>query len=454
MTTPRPAAIARLLPILALGAGVAVLAGCQKELILQGERFSVREPIEASLPVAGQPLPKPQAEAANLSRPISLPAVTNADWPQRGGNSRHTSPHGALQTSPQLLWQVAIGQGDSRKNRVSAAPVAAAGRVFTLDAASHVQATSYGGAVLWTADLAGRVDGGDALSGGGLAVDGGTLFVTTTFGDLVALEAASGRILWKQNLGSPASGAPTPAGAVVYVVGRDGSAWAVDTKDGRVRWTLNGVPGRLGSLSSAAPAVGDQTVIFPYAGGGLSAALRNSGVRVWDSPLNGARLGHAYTIDQDVTGDPVLSGNAVYAGTAAGKTVAVDAASGNRLWTAGEGALGAPLVVGGSVFVISDENRLVRLDAANGAAIWAVDLPYFAATKVKKRQAIVPQYGPVLAGGRLVVASADGVLRFFNPVDGGALGSVALPGGAASSPALAGGLLFVVSRTGQLLAFR
>ena len=37
-------------------------------------------------------------------------------------------------------------------------------------------------------------------------------------------------------------------------------------------------------------------------------------------------------------------------------------------------------------------------------------------------EAIYAHYGPVLAGGRLVVASSDGVLRFFSPTDGALVG--------------------------------
>ena len=66
----------------------------------------------------------------------------------------------------------------------------------------------------------------------------------------------------------------------------------------------------------------------------------------------------------------------------------------------------------------------------------------------------MPYYGPVLAGGRLWVASADGWLRAFSPVDGSLLASIELPGGAAAAPAVAGGVLYVTTREGQLLAFQ
>jgi hypothetical protein len=35
-------------------------------------------------------------------------------------------------------------------------------------------------------------------------------------------------------------------------------------------------------------------------------------------------------------------------------------------------------------------------------------MPYFTAEKVKKRKGIYAHYGPVLAGGRVMVVSSDG----------------------------------------------
>ena len=61
---------------------------------------------------------------------------------------------------------------------------------------------------------------------------------------------------------------------------------------------------------------------------------------------------------------------------------------------------------------------------------------------------------PILAGGRLWVASGDGLLRAFSPVNGALLAEVPLPGGAAAPPAVAGGVMYVVSGDGKLLAFQ
>jgi outer membrane protein assembly factor BamB len=103
---------------------------------------------------------------------------------------------------------------------------------------------------------------------------------------------------------------------------------------------------------------------------------------------------------------------------------------------------------------VSDEARLVRLDAATGETVWARDLPYFVKDKVKKQNEIWVHYGPVLAGGKLFVASSDGLLRIFDPTSGNLIGQTEIPGGASTDPVVAGGTLYVVSRDGVLHAYR
>ena len=434
------------------------LAACNKEVVLEGTRFPIRAPLADSIPVEGQPAPVPPADAVpNQTLPIALPAaITNADWPQRGGSVRHFGPHGAMSAAPQLVWNVSIGAGNSKKNRISAAPVVAGGVVFVMDALSGVTAVSTQGAKLWHADLTAPFDNGGGVSGGGLGVEGSRLFATTGYGETIALNVADGTVMWRQRLGSMPAGAPAVAGNAVYVTGADGTAWALNAATGRILWQTTGAsnvePFRFEGGASAAVEGG--MVVFPFSSGILLAVDAATGTEIWSAAVSGKRLGRSYATSGDVTGDPVLSGGVVYAGTGAGQTGAFAQTTGETLWTAGEGAMNPPLVVGGSVFVANDEGRLVRLNARDGQPIWAVDLPYFTKTKPKKRMEITASFGPVLAGGHLVVGSSDGQLRLFNPTDGSLAGQVSLPGGAATPPALAQGMLFIVNTKGQLLAFR
>lgn len=436
---------------------VVVLAACEREVILEGERFAVRAPLEDSIPVAGEPAPQATSlRPENRSVPIALPAAqANADWAQRGGNARHAAGNGVLSGAPQRVFSVNVGAGNSRGNRVAAAPVVAGGRVFTMDAKSLVSAVSTGGALQWSTDLTAAFDRGGQVSGGGLAAGSNRVYAATGYGEVVALDVATGAIAWRQRLDSPATGAPMVDGDTVYVVGRDGGAWALDGANGRIRWTTLGVPSASGMISGSAPAAAGDLILFPQASGELTAARRDTGDRVWVAGLAGQRVGRAYAqLVGDITGDPVVVGDTIYAGTAAGRTAALNASTGETIWNVGEGALNPPLVVGGSVFVVNDENRMVRLDAGSGEVIWAVDMPYWTTDKPRRRKGIVAQFGPVLAAGRLVIVSSDGQLRLFDPTSGALVGGAEVPGGAASSVALAGGVLYVMGGNGQLHAFR
>lgn len=432
------------------------LAACEKDVVLPGQRFDLRQPLDENAAAAeGVNIPD-AGPSANISVPIQLPpALANADWSHRAGGPAHLAPHVALSGAPQLVWQTSIGAGNSRRARITAAPVVGGGAVFAMDAASRISAVqAASGAVLWSFDAVLPGERSESASGGGLAYGEGRLFVTTGFGELIALSASDGSVIWRQRFDAPVSGAPTVSGGMVYVAGRDSTGWAVSAADGRQRWVLGGVPSPSGFAGPAAPALTDRNVLFPFASGELVAATRDRGNRVWTTPVAGRRAGRAVAFIPDITGDPVVAGRVIYAGTSAGRTVAIDPETGAQLWEAGEGASGPVLPIGGSVFLVSDEARLVRLQASDGKTVWAVPMPFFLRDNVRRQRDVHAHFGPLLAGGRLVVASSDGELRFFAPDSGAALGALAIPGGAAAAPAAAGGALFVVTGSGQLLAYR
>jgi outer membrane protein assembly factor BamB len=329
----------------------------------------------------------------------------------------------------------------------------AQGRIYTIDSTGAVAATTTAGAKAWSADLK-PAGARSTLSGGGLAYGDGMVFATSGYAELVALDPASGKVIWRQNLGAPATGAPTVDGGQVYVTGRDGTAWAIRAKDGKVAWQFTGTPSPSGMMGAASPAIAGNSVIFAFGSTEVLSAQKTDGAPEWRTSVAGKRLGRGYGAVTDITGDPVIVGKVTYIGNQSGRSAAIETTTGARLWTADDAAYGPMLPVGGSVFLLNDEAKLVRLDADTGAKIWAVDLPYYTKTREKSRAKITANFGPSLAGGHLIVASGDGALRLFNPEDGSVAGTVDLPGGAAAAPAFAGGAMYIVSANGQLHAFR
>ncbi|MFP4405929.1 PQQ-binding-like beta-propeller repeat protein [Rhodosalinus sp.] len=433
-------------------AAVTALAACgEREVILPGERLHLREILQGP---AAEPDPG-DAEVENRALPLALPPPqVNPDWAQGIGSPRHRPVHPALSHPLEPIWSVGIGQGDSRRQRITTDPVVADGRIFTIDAASALTATSAAGETLWTLNLVPARDRGGEAMGGGLAVGDGTLFVTTGFGRLLAVDPATGAIRWDQKLDATGTGDPVYRDGLVYLVAGDTTAWAIEADTGRIRWQNDGVGDVRNVAGGPAPAFSDELVIFGYGSGELQAVFPQGGFPRWSSFVAGRREGTAMGLVGDITGGPVIDEGRVFAANAAGRIVAFDLENGERLWTADDGAFDLIWSAGGSIFLVSDRNELLRLDASDGSRIWGVELPRYADERPRRRAAILPQYGPVVAGGRLVVAGADEVIRVFDPQSGELVQTVPLPGGATTTPVVAGGTLYVVTKDGQLRAFR
>ena len=154
----------------------------------------------------------------------------------------------------------------------------------------------------------------------------------------------------------------------------------------------------------------------------------------------------------DISGDPVIDDNSVYVSILSGETVKLNLTSGSRNWTLDVGASDAVWPVGGSVFLVSDHAQLMRVNASNGSIIWSQQLPQF--RKPEKRDDMIRQYGPVLAGGLMWVAGRDGQLRGFEPEGGQLVSTVNIPGGAAAAPIIVGGVMYILSLDGELHAFQ
>ena len=434
---------------------LAFLAACSEpDPILPGKREGLRAILKTDQaePAASEAV---SAAGPNVAAPVRLPAArANAEWAQRSGSPGTRPAHPALSAAPSRIWSASIGAGDGARSRITADPVIAGGRVFAMDAAARVSAHGLNGAALWASSLVPTYDSAGDGSGGGLAYGDGKLFASTGFGRITALDPATGRKIWEQELLETATATPSVYGKLVYVVAGDGTGWALNTDTGRIEWQLSAAPNINNVLGGPAPAISDKYAVFAFGSGEVQAAFRKGGLRLWDAAIAGQRDGLAQSRVTDITGDPVIVGDRVYVGNQAGRMAALRLANGERIWTANEGPMSPVWVTDASVYLVSDKNELVRLRAEDGSRVWGTKLPFFVKDKPRRQAEVFAHYGPVMAGGQLVVASNDGFIRFFDPVTGALRRSVAVPGGATTNPVVAGGVLYVVSTNGQLHAFR
>lgn len=444
MWMKRPAA-ALTLAVLLAGCGEGGWFGAPEETRLPGERISILD-----LGAAIEPDPELAGVAPRLTEPVDGP------WPQPYGGAAHDAGHRALADRPTLAWRIDIGEGsDDGERRIVYPPVATDNAIFTLDAGGRVAGWSVdGGRQLWRVDPTPE-DEEDGF-GGGLAYDDGTIYFSSGFAELVALDAASGAERWRARLGTPSRTAPSVDGGRVFAITIDNRLQAIDAETGRALWSFDAPPATATLLGGAAPAAAGGAVVAATTTGELVAFGAANGRVTWDDTLTAVRrVGVAEAIPA-VRAPPIISGGQVIAVGAAGFIAGIDFATGGRLWDRTIGGSEPPAVVGDFIYLVTDRGQLAALRRSDGKVVWAIEMRD-AAGDIDESDAnsYVRLYaGPIAAGGSLIVVRGDGHLLFFNPADGSLDYRIELPGETVLAPIVANRTLYVLTESGALLAYR
>lgn len=431
------------------GCALLALGGCAGEDGLELPKLGDLNPFkEKQTPLPGRRIALTQSdskvpgELADASIPILLPPVRiNDNWSQPGGEPNNAPGNLALAGSLKVAWTADAGTGTSNKGRVTASPVVADGRVFTLDADGLVTAFPVGGgSPIWKIELAGEGEAKGVGYGGGLALDGGRLYGASGYGYVVALDPATGKKYWEKNVGAPIRTSPTAANDRMYVVSSQGRFFCFNGADGTELWAVRGLPQTASLINNASPAVDGDTVVAPYSSGDVVALHVNDGSAVWTENLTRTKITSQLASLSDVA-RPAIDSGVVFAVGHSGKMVATQIKSGERMWSANIAGTQTPWVAGETVFVVDTEGQLMALSRRDGKVQWTTQLP---TAKVWS--------GPTLAGGILWLTSNKGRLIGVDAVTGKQGSELDLGEKVYIAPVVAGGKMFVFTDTAKLIA--
>lgn len=244
---------------------------------------------------------------------------------------------------------------------------------------------------------------------GGLAYDGGRVFVLDFDGFMGAFDAASGVLVWEKYLGGVSpdhrnlynfTSPPTAVAGTVYVCGAGFGAGmlAVSEQDGTLKWST-AVDG--GEHSS--PAVSASGVYVSYASAATRAFSPTTGQLLWQYRIVGGGGGRT----------PVLFNNRLYVrNPGAGGQIILDASTGAQIAAVDVGTFLTNLApaFGGSMGYFSDSGGgLKALDTTTLATVWAFkgDSPINTA--------------PIVDNGYVYVGSYNGTLYALNAQTGAAV---------------------------------
>ena len=314
--------------------------------------------------------------------------------------------------------------------------VAVNGNVLTLASSdgsvTAVEADS--GRAVWRADVGAKISAG-------VGSDGTLAAVVTRDGELVVLEG--GRVKWKKVVGVRVATAPLVAGGRVFVLGVDRTIHAFDASDGIKLWQVQR-PGDALTLSQTGVIVPFKNTLVVGQGPRMAGFDPVSSSLRWEAPLGSPRGANEVERLADLIGPVVRSGDLICARSFQAAVGCVDAQLGNVAWTK---AIGGTDAVSGDAELLFGADASDRINAwrtATGDVAWTSESLMFRGLGA-----------PAAVGQSVVFGDSSGTLHLFSRAKGESQARVTTDSNAISTPPVSvGGLLIVVTRGGGVFAFR
>ncbi len=418
--------------------------GEKKQESLEGERISVIE-LQKTL--------EPDDLVLETLGFVPPNAWQNQYWPQAGGYPNHAMQNLELSSGELTkMWSTKIGAGQKDNLPLTAQPIVFEGKIFVMDAKSRVTCVdSESGKKLWEKKLKPKEEDEYVISGG-VAYSAGTVYATSGFNNLFALDPENGEVKWSKTLMSPSRAAPTIIDNRIFVVTIDNHIYAFNAEDGEQIWSYQGLSSEAGLVGMASPAANRDIVVPAFSSGELYALRVENGSVAWVENLASLRHGNGLSSIADIRALPVMDKGAVIAVSFGGKIVALDERTGARLWQREIGGSQTPWVAGNHLFMLTSNNELAALGRDQGKVVWVSQLQKHENEKTKK--GAIALKGPVLAGGRLIVAGSDGVITEIDPTNGKIIRDWSLRHEIVVAPIVAGGVMYILTANGYLHAYR
>jgi outer membrane protein assembly factor BamB len=348
--------------------------------------------------------------------PIALLCCTQffgADAPMFRANPQHTGVYQspAIETFSRVKWKF------HTRGKVFSSPAIAAGIVYVGSSDGNFYAVDLAsGTEKWKFASHNRISSSPAVAGG-------LVYFGAFDGNLYAVNANDGQLKWKFQTGGerryagthlhgsqPASemmpdpfdfylSSPVVWNDAVFFGSGDGNIYALSAASGKLIWKF-----KTGDVVHASPAIADGTLFIGSWDSYFYALDAATGKEKWRF-----KTGEDPDIHNQIgiqSSASVVDG-IVYFGCRDSNFYAVDAKTGQKKWAFsnhGSWVIGSPAVTNGTVyFATSDSSMFYALDASNGAPVFSLQFqgwPMFSS--------------PAIAGNMIYIGSHSGKLFAIN----------------------------------------
>ena len=290
------------------------------------------------------------------------------------------------------------------------------------------------GRALWRGNVGAKISAG-------VGSDGKTAAVVTRDGDLVALEA--GQVKWKRPLAVRIATAPLVAGGRVFVLGIDRTVHAFDAADGAKIWQVQR-PGDPLTLAQSGVITAFRDTLVVGQGPRMAGFDPVTSTVRWEVPIGSPRGANEVERLADLIGPALRTGDLLCARSFQAAVGCVDADKGRVMWTK---TIGGTDAIGGDaelLFGADASDRITAWKTASGDVAWTSEALMFRGLGA-----------PAVLGASVVFGDLDGTLHWLSRTKGEAQLRATTDGSAlAVPPVVVGGTLIVVTRSGGMFAFK
>ena len=249
----------------------------------------------------------------------------------------------------------------------------------------------------------------DLSSGVGKSFD--SLFVTSIDGEVFSLDFSDGNLNWSSAVEGESLSVPSSNGDIVAVQTTNGKITALNLKDGKFRWEYVSVLPSLSLRGSSSPIFDDGALYVGFANGNLAKIEPRSGVIQWEIPVTISKGSSEIERIIDIDSKPLVSSGLAFATSYQGDVSAINSLNGRVIWRNNFSSTKDILEIERNIYLVDEDSEVQAFSGLTGISLWRIK-------DYRLRNLTSPQR----LNNYIIVGDFEGYLHFLDTSSGSTIG--------------------------------
>lgn len=273
------------------------------------------------------------------------------------------------------------------------------GQVKALDAAT--------GSVVWDTEIETDTSGASTKLSGGITASYNKIFIGSENAEVICLDAETGAFLWSTPVVGEVLAKPVTDNNYVIVHTSRGMLVALNAETGDEVWHINTDVPNLTLRGDSSPATTSGGVFWGTANGRLAGAIVKTGQLLWQQPIGSPKGSTEIDRLVDVDSKPIIVGGKVYIVGINGQLTGIDLRTGKVTWKRTYSSALDMDTDGSALFLVTDVDHITAVDLRSGTELWTND-------RLENRLLTAP----AIIDGYIVVGDSEGYLHWVDKESG------------------------------------